>query len=92
MIACFVPDYFVTFAAVQQCYSMKIGTIEFNHTPLFLAPMEDVTYKSFRWMCKKFGADVMYTEFVSSDGLNVWMRTSEIIMMMQTNRITSSDV
>jgi len=36
---------------------------------LFLAPMEDVTYKSFRWMCKKFGADVMYTEFVSSEAL-----------------------
>lgn len=31
--------------------------------------MEDVTYKSFRWMCKKFGADVMYTEFVSSEAL-----------------------
>lgn len=37
--------------------------------PLFLAPMEDVTYKSFRYMCKKFGADVMYTEFVSSEAL-----------------------
>jgi nifR3 family TIM-barrel protein len=31
--------------------------------------MEDVTYKSFRWMCKKFGADVMYTEFISSEAL-----------------------
>lgn len=48
---------------------MKIGNIEFKHTPLFLAPMEDVTYKSFRRMCKKFGADVMYTEFVSSEAL-----------------------
>ena len=48
---------------------MKIGNIEFKHIPLFLAPMEDVTYKSFRWMCKKFGADVMYTEFVSSEAL-----------------------
>jgi len=37
--------------------------------PLLLAPMEDVTYKSFRWMCKKYGADVMYTEFVSSEAL-----------------------
>lgn len=37
--------------------------------PLFLAPMEDVTYKSFRHMCKKYGADVMYTEFVSSEAL-----------------------
>lgn len=48
---------------------MKIGKIELADTPLFLAPMEDVTYKSFRWMCKKFGADVMYTEFVSSEAL-----------------------
>ena len=45
------------------------GPLKFNGTPLFLAPMEDVTYKSFRWMCKKFGADVMYTEFVSSEAL-----------------------
>jgi tRNA-dihydrouridine synthase B len=48
---------------------MKIGSLQFTGTPLFLAPMEDVTYKSFRWMCKKFGADVMYTEFVSSEAL-----------------------
>lgn len=48
---------------------MKIGNIDLKGTPLFLAPMEDVTYKSFRWMCKKYGADVMYTEFVSSDAL-----------------------
>lgn len=48
---------------------IKIGNIEIKGTPLFLAPMEDVTYKSFRWMCKKFGADVMYTEFVSSEAL-----------------------
>lgn len=48
---------------------MKIGTLQFSEIPLFLAPMEDVTYKSFRWMCKKYGADVMYTEFVSSEAL-----------------------
>lgn len=48
---------------------MKIGNIKLEGTPLFLAPMEDVTYKSFRWMCKKFGADVMYTEFISSEAL-----------------------
>ena len=47
----------------------KIGNINLDGTPLFLAPMEDVTYKSFRMMCKKFGADVMYTEFVSSEAL-----------------------
>ena len=48
---------------------MKIGNLDLGDIPLFLAPMEDVTYKSFRWMCKKFGADVMYTEFVSSEAL-----------------------
>jgi len=48
---------------------MKIGNIKLKGIPLFLAPMEDVTYKSFRWMCKKFGADVMYTEFISSEAL-----------------------
>ena len=48
---------------------MKIGNLNLKGTPLFLAPMEDVTYKSFRWMCKKYGADVMYTEFVSSEAL-----------------------
>lgn len=49
--------------------TVKIGTIELGEMPLFLAPMEDVTYKSFRYMCKKFGADVMITEFVSSEAL-----------------------
>jgi len=48
---------------------VKIGDLELEKMPLFLAPMEDVTYKSFRYMCKKFGADVMYTEFISSDAL-----------------------
>jgi tRNA-dihydrouridine synthase B len=48
---------------------MKIGNLELGETPLFLAPMEDVTYKSFRYMCKKYGADVMITEFVSSEAL-----------------------
>ncbi len=48
---------------------MKIGNIDLGEMPLFLAPMEDVTYKSFRYMCKKFGADVMVTEFVSSEAL-----------------------
>ena len=48
---------------------MQIGNLDLEGTPLFLAPMEDVTYKSFRAMCKKFGADVMYTEFVSSEAL-----------------------
>ena len=48
---------------------VKIGNLELGKLPLFLAPMEDVTYKSFRYMCKNFGADVMYTEFISSEAL-----------------------
>lgn len=48
---------------------MKIADIELGDKPLFLAPMEDVTDPSFRAMCKEFGADVVYTEFISSDGL-----------------------
>lgn len=46
-----------------------IGSLEFSNYPLFLAPMEDITDPSFRYMCKKFGADMVYTEFISSDGL-----------------------
>ncbi len=48
---------------------MKIGNVELGEKPLFLAPMEDVTDASFRYVCKKYGADMMYTEFISSDGL-----------------------
>lgn len=48
---------------------MKIGNIDLGEKPLMLAPMEDVTDASFRFICKEFGADMTYTEFVSSDGL-----------------------
>lgn len=48
---------------------MKIGDIEFRREPLFLAPMEDVTDPGFRGLCKRFGADMVYTEFVSADAL-----------------------
>ncbi|MDD4235555.1 MAG: tRNA dihydrouridine synthase DusB [Bacteroidales bacterium] len=48
---------------------MNIGNIKLGNKPIFLAPMEDVTDPSFRFMCKKFGADIVYTEFISSDGL-----------------------
>ena len=48
---------------------MKIGNIEFPKYPVFLAPMEDVTDIGFRLLCKQFGADMVYTEFVSSDAL-----------------------
>ena len=48
---------------------MKIADIEFGKYPIFLAPMEDVTDEAFRLLCKRFGADMVYTEFVSSDAL-----------------------
>lgn len=48
---------------------MKIGNIDLGERPVLLAPMEDVTDIAFRLMCKQFGADMVYTEFVSSDAL-----------------------
>ena len=48
---------------------MKISDIKFPDKPLFLAPMEDVTDPSFRLLCKRYGADMVYTEFVSSEAL-----------------------
>ena len=48
---------------------MKIGNINLGENPVLLAPMEDVTDVSFRLLCKQFGADMVYTEFVSSDAL-----------------------
>lgn len=48
---------------------MKIGNIEFGPYPLFLAPMEDVTDIGFRLLCKRFGASMVYTEFVSAEAL-----------------------
>lgn len=48
---------------------VKIGDIEVGKFPLLLAPMEDVSDPPFRALCKKHGADVMYTEFISSEGL-----------------------
>ena len=48
---------------------MKIGDIEFGERPLFLAPMEDVTDIGFRMLCKRFGASMVYTEFVSAEAL-----------------------
>ncbi len=48
---------------------MKIRDIVYPDRPLFLAPMEDVTDPSFRIICKEYGADMVYTEFISADGL-----------------------
>jgi tRNA-dihydrouridine synthase B len=48
---------------------LKLGNTILREQPLFLAPMEDITDPSFRYVCKMFGADFMFTEFISSDGL-----------------------
>ena len=48
---------------------MKIGHIELGERPVFLAPMEDVTDIGFRMLCKRFGASMVYTEFVSAEAL-----------------------
>ena len=48
---------------------VKIGDIELPEFPLLLAPMEDVSDPPFRMVCKEQGADLMYTEFISSEGL-----------------------
>jgi len=57
-------ELFYTFAV-----KMKIGDIEFGSRPVFLAPMEDVTDIGFRLLCKRFGAAMVYTEFVSAEAL-----------------------
>ena len=57
-------DIFCNFAG-----KMRIGTIEFGSRPVFLAPMEDVTDIGFRLLCKRFGASMVYTEFVSAEAL-----------------------
>jgi len=49
--------------------SVKIGNIDLGDFPLLLAPMEDVSDPPFRALCKENGADLMYTEFISSEGL-----------------------
>ncbi|MDY6271092.1 MAG: tRNA dihydrouridine synthase DusB [Prevotella sp.] len=48
---------------------MKIGNIDFGERPVFLAPMEDVTDIGFRKLCKRFGAAMVYTEFVAADAI-----------------------
>lgn len=48
---------------------VKIGPVELGEFPLLLAPMEDVSDPPFRRLCKHYGADMMYTEFISADGL-----------------------
>ena len=47
---------------------MRIGTIDIDR-PVMLAPMEDVTDRAFRQLCKRHGADIVYTEFISAEAL-----------------------
>lgn len=54
---------------LKQITVPKIGPIELPEFPLLLAPMEDVSDPPFRYVCKQHGADLMYTEFISSEGL-----------------------
>lgn len=66
---------------------MNIAHISFEKYPLFLAPMEDVTDPAFRLMCKRFGADLVYTEFVSAEALvrNV-KRTEQKLTLYEEER------
>ncbi len=56
-------------AIVKNIIMVKIGNLEIGEFPLLLAPMEDVSDPPFRAVCKKHGADLMYTEFISAEGL-----------------------
>ena len=51
------------------CAMVKIDQIELGEFPLLLAPMEDVSDPPFRALCKENGADLMFTEFISTEGL-----------------------
>jgi nifR3 family TIM-barrel protein len=51
------------------CGTVKIANIQLPEFPLLLAPMEDVSDPPFRYVCKQYGADLMFTEFISSEGL-----------------------
>ena len=56
-------------AASAKCFKMKIGNIDLGERPVFLAPMEDVTDIGFRLLCERYGASMVYTEFVSAEAL-----------------------
>lgn len=66
---------------------MRIADISFRNRPLFLAPMEDVTDPAFRLLCKRFGADMVYTEFVSADALiRSVKRTEQKLTLLEAER------
>jgi Putative TIM-barrel enzyme, possible dehydrogenas e, contains a highly conserved dihydrouridi [...] len=57
---------------------IKIGNIDLGDFPILLAPMEDVTDPPFRYVCKMFGADMMYTEFIFIRGFNFEMLAKSV--------------
>ena len=66
---------------------MTIGNINFDKYPVFLAPMEDVTDPAFRLLCKEFGADLVYSEFVSADALVRFVnRTMQKLVILPQER------
>lgn len=65
---CHILSYYYYFCTNFQ-QMIKIGNIELPDHPLLLAPMEDVSDPPFRRLCKQHGADLMYSEFISSEGL-----------------------
>ena len=70
------------FSELQDTVMINIGKIQLPEFPLLLAPMEDVSDPPFRAVCKDHGADLMYTEFISSEGLirdAIKSRTTTII-------------
>ena len=68
-LSCKIPLRFISFIIFVKNMSVKIGNIDLGDFPLLLAPMEDVSDPPFRALCKKHGADLMFTEFISSEGL-----------------------
>ena len=74
VIFCKISSFFLITPSFYRFLStfaveMKIGNVEFGERPVFLAPMEDVTDIGFRMLCKRFGAAMVYTEFVSAEAL-----------------------
>ena len=61
-------SFFLLVSFAYTIMSVKIGNIDLGDFPLLLAPMEDVSDPPFRALCKKHGADVMFTEFISLKG------------------------
>ena len=68
---------------------VKIGHIELGEFPVLLAPMENITDTSFRRICKQFGVDLMFTEFVSSEGLirNAVKSTRKLVLLQEERPI-----